>query len=122
MRAPCQAVVWYLLPAVGAELARELGGRGMQQKEIAKRLGITPASVSQYINGTRGSEVKLGKGSLAAVKRLAGEVETGKADEAKMIRAVCGICRIAWRERTLCGHHARMHTCSTCSDGRMRCR
>ena len=122
MKAPCQAVVWYLLPAVGAELARELGGRGMPQKEIAKRLGITPAAVSHYVKGKRGADVKLGKKSLAEVRRLADEVQEGKADEAKMIRAMCGICKIAWGERVLCGHHAKMGTCGTCADGRARCR
>lgn len=111
-----------MLPAVGAELARELVGRGMPQKEIAKRLGITPAAVSQYVTGKRGADVKLGKRSLAEVHRLADEVQEGKADEAKMIRAMCGICRIAWDERVLCSRHVEMGTCVTCSDGRMRCR
>jgi len=122
MRAPCQVVVWYLLPAVGAELARELGKRGMPQKEIAKRLGITPASVSHYMKGKRGADVKLGKKSLAEVKKLADEVEEGSADDARMVLAVCGICRIAWGERVLCGHHARKGTCASCYDGKMRCR
>ncbi len=122
MKAPCQAVVWYLLPAIGAELARELGRRKMPQKEIAKRLGITPAAISQYLKGSRGAEVKLGTRSLAEVKKLAREVEAGKAGETEMIRTVCGICRIAWAERTLCGHHMKMHTCATCPDGKMRCK
>ena len=122
MKAPCQVVVWYLLPAVGAELARELGGRGMPQKEIAKRLGVTPAAVSQYLKGKRGSEAKLGKKSLAEVKKLADDVQKGKADEARMITAVCGICKIAWKERTLCGLHAKKGTCASCSDGKSRCR
>ncbi len=122
MKAPCQTVVWYLLPAVGAELARELSASGMPQKEIAKRLGVTPAAVSHYLKGSRGSEVKLGKKSLAEVRRLAGEVREGKADDAKMLLAVCGICRIAWGERVLCAHHARAGSCAACADGKMRCR
>ena len=121
MKAPCQVVVWYLLPAVGAELARELGKRGMPQKEMAKRLGITPAAVSQYLKGSRGSEVKLGRKSLTAVRRLADRLEKGRADERAVMRAVCGICKIAWAERTLCGIHARKGTCAQCSDGKVRC-
>ena len=121
MKAPCQTVVWYLLPAVGAQLARELARRKLPQNEIAKRLGITPASVSQYIKGTRGSEVTLGAKSLAAVRRLADEVAKGKAEEKPTINAVCGICRIAWGERVLCGHHAKKGTCASCADGKLRC-
>lgn len=122
MKAPCHAVVWYLIPAIGAELARELSRRKMPQKEIAKRLGITPAAVSQYMKGSRGCEVKLGKRGLAEVHKLADELGRGKADERRVTRAVCGICRIAWAERTLCGIHARKGTCAECSDGKVRCR
>ncbi|VVC71937.1 Helix-turn-helix [uncultured archaeon] len=120
MRAPCQTVVWYLLPAVGAELARELSGKGLPQKEVAKRLGITPAAVSQYLKGSRGSEVKLGKKTLAEIRKLAVELERG-GGERDATRAMCGICRIAWSERVLCGIHAEKKTCASCSDGKTRC-
>lgn len=122
MKAPCQTVVWYLLPAIGAELARELVRRKMPQNEIAKRLGITPAAVSHYVKGTRGSEIKLGKKSLSEVGRLADKIEKGKAGEADMIKASCGICRIAWGERVLCSHHISKGTCASCADGKLRCR
>jgi len=126
MKAPCHAVVWYLLPTIGAELARQLAKRGMPQKEIAKRLGVTPAAVSQYMKGARGAEVKLGRESLEGICKLADEVEKGKADEARVILSVCGICRTAWRERVLCVHYRDMGgggpICAVCKDGKVRCR
>ena len=126
MKTPCQAVVWYLLPSIGAELARELAKRGMPQKEIAMKLGITPAAVSQYIKGVRGAEVKLGGDSLKEIHKLADKLENGSADEAKVILSVCDICRIAWRERVLCEHQKMIGkgspACARCSDGKARCR
>ena len=46
------------LPKFRAMVAQEMAGMGINQKEIAKRLHITQAAVSQYIRNVRG------KGSL----------------------------------------------------------
>lgn len=37
----------------GAKLKRLLDQRGMTQKELAQKAGITEAAVSRYIHGTR---------------------------------------------------------------------
>lgn len=38
---------------IGAKLAALLGERGMSQRELAEAAGLTPASVSRYVNGER---------------------------------------------------------------------
>lgn len=38
---------------IGAKLAVLLKERGMSQKELAAAAGLTPASVSRYVNGER---------------------------------------------------------------------
>lgn len=38
---------------IGANLAALLKERGMSQKELAEAAGLTPASVSRYVNGER---------------------------------------------------------------------
>ena len=52
----------YLLPTkkgrgmaalIGTKLAALLGVRGMSQRELAEAAGLTPASVSRYVNGER---------------------------------------------------------------------
>ena len=40
---------------IGANLAALLKERGMSQKELAEAAGLTPASVSRYVNGASGS-------------------------------------------------------------------
>lgn len=37
----------------GKRLAAGFGERGMSQKELAEAAGLTPASVSRYVNGER---------------------------------------------------------------------
>ena len=51
---PQEMEVWYILPAIRRECAKRMAQRGLNQREIAKRLFITEAAVSQYINGKRG--------------------------------------------------------------------
>ena len=116
MKAPCHAVIWYLLPAIGMELARELVRRGMPQKEVAKRLGITPAAVSYYVKGARGAEVKLRGKTLKRIHELASDIERGKADGARIQSAICGICKIAWSEHIVCAQYKRLGGgCSVCA-------
>jgi len=38
---------------IGTKLAALLGVRGMSQRELAEAAGLTPASVSRYVNGER---------------------------------------------------------------------
>lgn len=51
--------VWHILPAVRAELAKEMKNQGMLQKDIARILGVTQAAVSQYFSNKRGCNVVL---------------------------------------------------------------
>jgi len=113
MQAPCSVVVWYLLPAMGAELARELAKLGLSQKEIAVRLGITPAAVSLYVSGKRGREVKLSPRVLAEVRTLAKEMAGGKMS-GEVTPTVCKICGLARREKTLCKLHAKAGASESC--------
>lgn len=60
MKTPCELVVGRILPTLRASVVRELSGKyKMKQSEIAKKLGITQASVSQYLSATRGGNSKM---------------------------------------------------------------
>ena len=50
----CEIVVWYVIPTIRSELAKELLNLGMKQKEISELLDITQPAVSQYISDKRG--------------------------------------------------------------------
>lgn len=55
MKTPCELVVGRILPVLRASVVRELSKKhNMKQSDIAKRLGITQASVSQYLSSARG--------------------------------------------------------------------
>ena len=45
---PQEVEVWYIIPAIRAEMVKVLLDRKIKQKEIAKTLGLTEAAISQY--------------------------------------------------------------------------
>lgn len=56
MKIPCELVVWYVLPTIRREVAKELvGSHGMTQAQVARKFGVTDAAISQYLRKKRGS-------------------------------------------------------------------
>jgi hypothetical protein len=50
---PQEIEVWYVLPAIRKEIAKEIKNLGVSQVKISKLLGVTTAAVSQYLSGKR---------------------------------------------------------------------
>ena len=50
---PQEIEVWYILPALRKEFTKIMVEKGLTQKEVAKKLFITEAAVSQYLSGKR---------------------------------------------------------------------
>jgi predicted transcriptional regulator len=52
---PCEYVLWHGLPVLRKEIARcMINDFGLNEKEAAEKLGVSPAAVSQYLSGKRG--------------------------------------------------------------------
>ena len=93
MKPPCEIVVWYVIPAIRSELAKELLNLGMKQKDVSELMDITQPAVSQYITDKRGSGVKLNDHVKEMVKEFAYELSTGEATKADLIPRTCAICK-----------------------------
>ena len=93
MKPPCEIVVWYVIPAIRSELAKELLNLGMKQKDVSELMDITQPAVSQYITDKRGSGVKLQDDVRKMVRDFARELAVGKATKADLIPRTCSICR-----------------------------
>ena len=60
MKTPCELVVGKILPSLRASVVKELSLKhDMKQSEIARKLGITQASVSQYLSSARAGDKKM---------------------------------------------------------------
>ena len=93
MKPPCEIVVWYVIPAIRSELAKELLNLGMKQKDVSELMDITQPAVSQYITDKRGSGIKLNEDVRAMIKQFARELSEGEATKADLISRTCTICK-----------------------------
>ncbi len=93
MKPPCEIVVWYVIPAIRSELAKELLNLGMKQKDVSELMDITQPAVSQYITDKRGSGIKLEDDVKEMIKAFAFELSTGESTKADLIPRTCAICR-----------------------------
>ena len=80
---PSEIVVDRFLPTVRSMLAAELADRGFAQREIADRLGVSQAAVSQYLAGEGGGEERFvdHPRMQATIERIAEGFDTGRMDD-----------------------------------------
>ncbi len=94
---PCEKAVWYYLPQIRADLAIELVKTGLTQSQAAKKLGVTPAAVSQYIHKKRGMQSFKSKSYRKeiemAVKKICEE-----ASKEELLSFVCNCCHLLQKE------------------------
>ncbi len=115
---PCEVTIWYLLPTIKAELAKELVKRGLTQKEVAIKMDVTQASISQYIRDKRGSRTK----SIEVIKEDISALADCFMDEDPpddcISKKLCMICMKSKSTGLLCELHRDVQEvddgCDTC--------
>ena len=85
MEAPCQKIVWDVLPAIRAAIAVELVKHGVSQVEASRMLEIAPSAVSQYLSGKRGYRIEFENDVKKSIELLAQDLKDNK--------RTCDICR-----------------------------
>lgn len=105
MRPPCEIVVWYVIPTIRSELAKELLNLGMKQKQISEILDITQPAVSQYISDKRGHGIKFEPEVQNMIKDFAQDLVDGKASQMDIIPKMCEICKKVKAEEVVCQMH-----------------
>ena len=91
MQAPCQKIVWDVLPAIRAAIAVELVRSGVSKIQASKMLEIAPSAVSQYLSGKRGYRIEFDDGVKDSIERLAQDLRRGKVENP--VARICDICR-----------------------------
>lgn len=101
MKIPCELIVWYVLPAIRRELARELVDKhGMIQAEVARKFGVTDAAVSQYLKSKRGSNKELeASGRYDEFKNEITISAQRIVDGSDIVTETCRICEIIKKKR-----------------------
>jgi len=92
-RAPCEYVMWNGLPVIRKEIAESMIiNFGLNQKDAAEKLGITPAAVCQYLSHKRGN-IKIDDEELTKEIKLSAERILNNIN-ANAIEETCRICKI----------------------------
>ncbi len=98
---PHEIITWYLLPAIRKYLAEAMLKSGMNQREVARKLGVTDAAVSQYLSGKRAYDVKLD----SHVRRMVGVSAKKIISGADVMQEINGICEYCTAKLVLCRLH-----------------
>ena len=122
MRPPCEIVVNKILPHIRADIVKILTQEyRMKQIEVSKRLGITQASVSQYLSSSRGGDPEfhnLFPEMEEHAKAIAKRIAEGDAKDAQ-VALLCGMCTKMREEEKFCNYHKgflELENCGICFD------
>jgi len=92
-RTPCEYMMWNGLPVIRKEIAESMiQDFGLNQKEAAEKLGVTPAAVCQYLSKKRG-KIKIIDDTILKEINKSAERIINEADGA-VISETCRICKI----------------------------
>ena len=108
MKTPCELVVGKILPSLRASVVKELSGKyDMKQSEIARKLGITQASVSQYLSAARagdGSIIERFPKILSYAEDISERIVAGESRR-QWYGALCEACMDIREEDEFCKMH-----------------
>ncbi len=100
---PQEIEMWYLIPALRREFTRIfVKDYGMKQKEVAKILGITEASVSNYAKSKRGEKIKFSQEELKKIKASAKKVVD---NNSALVKEIYKLCLEFKKSKSLCKIH-----------------
>jgi len=111
MKPYCVTVVKYVLPAMRVLIAKELMEKyGFRKIDVAERMSISPAAVTQYSKGVRGSSfVKIISESEEIMKKIS-KISEAVADDEVTVESImnnmCEVCRLIRSNKLICKLHA----------------
>jgi hypothetical protein len=114
MRPPCEIVVQKVLPAIRSELARIMIEEGLPQQQVANRLGLSKAAISQYVSSKRGKEVSFPSDIEGNINELALNL-IGNLTPNDAVSNLCAVCKGIQMSGWLCKEHQQKNnSCTYC--------
>ena len=93
LETPCESMKWEGLPIIRKEIVKSMINEfGLNQKQAAEKLNLTPAAVCQYLSKKRGKISIIEDEILTEINNSAGKIiEQG---EMIVTREICRLCKI----------------------------
>jgi len=110
MKPPCVVVVKYLLPAIRVLVTKELIEKyNMRKIEASEKMELTPAAITQYFKGERGStlasQIERSREAMKMISKLAEALAKEEATPETIIEKLCEICAAIRYEKVICKLH-----------------
>jgi predicted fused transcriptional regulator/phosphomethylpyrimidine kinase/predicted transcriptional regulator len=107
LQLPSEIVVERFLPTVRSMLAVELDERGLSQREVATRLGVSQAAVSKYLAGERRGEDRFADHPRMreTVERIAEGFADGTMDDYEALAELLALVRSFEDRGPICAVH-----------------
>lgn len=106
MLQPQEIEVWYLLPAIRREIAKELvKEHKFKQKDVAKVMSITTAAVSQYLHNKRGKDIDFPSEVVAMMKEATNAIANDMSSQKVFVFEVQKVLRLIENNGFICQIH-----------------
>ena len=110
MKPYCMTVVKYVLPAIRVLLMNELiEEHGLRKIDVAKKMSLSPAAITQYLTGGRGSRfIKEISKNIEVKKNISEMTRAIARDECSIdviIDKLCEICKSLRKNGMICELH-----------------
>ncbi len=96
---PQELEVWYLLPAIRKKLALALVKEGMAQKEVAKIMGISAATISHYKKDKRAKKDIIGDSLDSDINKSVKKIVN---DSSVIFSEIMNLTKIVKKKGLLC--------------------
>ena len=99
---PQEIEVWYIIPALRKELAKELVKKGLSMQAAGEILGISKAAVSQYLSNKRANKIKLDSKIQKEIQKSAGLIIQDKSQAVQEIQRLMKIVKTGKQYCQIC--------------------
>ncbi len=102
MKLPCEVIAKEILPSIRSAVVFILYNEyGLTQTEIAEKMGITQASVNQYIQETRGKN-KIILEQIPEIREKLREMAEMVLNDEKYSDSLCNLCKDIRKDKVFC--------------------
>lgn len=99
---PQEVEVWYVLPAIRAELSKQMLKLGVSQSDIAEKLSVSRAAVTQYVKNKRANDIEFNDTLKKDIKSSAKRIIEDNVLANKEIQLICDKIKAT---KCLCKYH-----------------
>jgi len=98
---PCEIIGWTVLPSIRRELTIYLvKDKKLSRKKVCELLDLTPAALTQYVQGKRGKGIKLSKKEKEKIHEMGDFLLGRKKSPKKFMEKSCEICKVMRKKET----------------------